>query len=99
MHRSVQIVSQVGVRPRQELTVEWECPGCRRPFEQTASMDLDQVDEFGFESWVGSFEGEPVCLIMEDGGNVVGSAEQSTGSTAGKRGVPEEGEDSRVGQH
>lgn len=65
VHRSVEIKRQMGRRPMQEFEVEWECPECACPFEQTAMMDVDQVEEFGFESWVGDYDGEPVCLVME----------------------------------
>jgi rubredoxin len=54
-----------------EVTANWECPDCGVAYDQTFPVDMAMVDRSGFESWVGSVEDEPLCLIVKDEADVV----------------------------
>lgn len=77
IHAAAELQAVTGTGLLRELTAEWTCPGCQFEYERTIPVDMDMIEQSGFESWVGSVEGEPLCLIVDDGADVVDNGENT----------------------
>jgi len=67
IHESPEITEITASALLRTLTINWACPACEATYETEATIDMDIVDSFGFESWIGSVNNATACVLVEAG--------------------------------